>query len=161
MSDVRLSNGSPPLERVDARTEEHTKPSVRRNLFGTPDPGEIRQAYLDELRESQIACKEKYNFDFVEDTPLKPGRYEWEAVDAINAPEVYSRPPHETNRTKRVDSLKKSQMDCQKPHSPAKKRPSLDDADSARHSKRMNHEDEDSSTQDKVEQTPRKSDPST
>ncbi|XP_017350259.1 cyclin-dependent kinase inhibitor 1Ba [Ictalurus punctatus] len=157
MSDVRLSNGSPPLERVDARPEGHTKPSVCRNLFGSPHPGEVRQAYLDELRESEAAYREKYNYDFVKDMPLEPGRYVWEPVDARDAPEVYSRPPR---ATKRVD-LNASQTDCQKTQSAGKKRPSLEDADSARQSKRVNHGEEDSSSQDSAEQTPRKSDPST
>lgn len=123
MSDVRLSNGSPPLERVDARPEGHSKLSVCRNLFGSPDPGEVRRAYLDELRESEIACREKYNYDFVKDKPLEPGRYEWETVDASDAPEVYSRPPREI---KRMD-LNGGQTDCQKSLSAAKKRPSLED----------------------------------
>lgn len=123
MSDVRLSNGSPPLERVDARPEAHSKPSVCRNLFGSPDPGEVRQAYLDELRDSEVAYREKYNYDFVKDTPLEPGRYEWEAVDAKDAPEVYSRPPR---KTAPVD-LNGTQTDCQKTPSAAKKRPSLQD----------------------------------
>ncbi|KAB5542292.1 hypothetical protein PHYPO_G00089950 [Pangasianodon hypophthalmus] len=157
MSDVRLSNGSPPLERVDARPEGHSKPSVCRNLFGSPDPGEVRRAYLDELRESEVAYREKYNFDFAKDTPLEPGRYEWVPVDARDAPEVYSRPPR---AARRVD-LNGSQTDCQKAHSAAKKRPSLEDADCARQSKRVNHGEEASSSQDRAEQTPRKSDPST
>lgn len=124
MSDVRLSNGSPPLERVDARPEGHTKPSVCRNLFGSPDPGDVNEAFRKELKESEAAYREKYNYDFVKDTPLEPGRYEWEIVDARDAPEVYSRPPR---KTKRVD-LNGSQTDCQKAQSAAKKRPSQDDA---------------------------------
>lgn len=123
MSDVRLSNGSPPLERVDARPEGHSKPSVCRNLFGSPDPGEVRRACLEELRESEVAYREKYNFDFVKDTPLESGRFEWETVDARDAPEVYSRPPRATNRL----DLHGSQTDCQKTQSAAKKRPSLED----------------------------------
>lgn len=123
MSDVRLSNGSPPLERVEARPEGHSKPSVCRNLFGSPDPGEVRRVFEDELRESEVAYREKYNFDFASDTPLEPGRYKWETVNARDAPEVYSRP---SRATKRVD-LNGSQTDCQKPQSAAKKRPSLED----------------------------------
>ncbi|XP_027007633.1 cyclin-dependent kinase inhibitor 1Ba [Tachysurus fulvidraco] len=159
MSDVRLSNGSPPLERVDARPEAPSKPSVCRNLFGSPDPGEVRRAYLDELRDSEVAFREKYNYDFVKDTPLEPGRYEWEAVDARDAPEVYSRPPR---KTAPVD-LNGTQTDCQKTPSAAKKRPSLEDpdSDSARQSKRVTHGEEGSSSQERAEQTPTKSEPST
>ncbi|KAF5908412.1 cyclin-dependent kinase inhibitor 1B-like, partial [Clarias magur] len=158
MSDVRLSNGSPPLERVDARPEGHTKPSVCRNLFGSPDAGEVKRTYLDELQESEKAYKEKYNFDFVNHTPLEPGRYEWESVDARDAPEVYSRPPR---ATKRLD-LNGRQTDCEQTPSTATKRPSTEDADSdsAQQRKRVNHGEEDSS-QDRAEQTPRKSDAST
>lgn len=123
MSDVRLSNGSPPLERVEARPEGHSKPSVCRNLFGSPDPGEVRRVFEEELRQSEDVYREKYNFDFTSDTPLEPGRYVWETVDARDAPEVYSRP---SRATRRVD-LNGSQPDCQKAQSAAKKRPSLDD----------------------------------
>lgn len=124
MSDVRLSNGSPPLERVDPRPEGHTKPSVCKNLFGSPDPEEVKRTYLEELQKSEAAFREKYNFDVVNDKPLEPGRFEWEPVDAGDAPEVYSRP---SRANKRVD-LNGSQTDCQKTPNAAKKRPSLEDA---------------------------------
>ncbi|KAF7693961.1 cyclin-dependent kinase inhibitor 1Ba [Silurus meridionalis] len=156
MSDVRLSNGSPPLERVDTRPDGHAKPSVCRNLFGSPDPGEVRQSCLDELRRSEEEHKEKYNFDFVKDKPLESGRFEWQSVDARDAPEFYR--PSRANR--RVD-LNGGQTDCQKTQTVAKKRPSTEDSDSARQSKRLNHGEEESSSQERAEQTPRKSDSST
>lgn len=94
-----------------------------RSLFGSPDPGEVKRAFEDELRESAVAYREKYNFDFANDTPLESGRYEWESVDARDAPEVYSRP---MRANKRVD-LNGRQTDCQTAHSAAKKRPSVED----------------------------------
>lgn len=96
MSDVRLSNGSPPLERVDARLADHTRPPVRRNLFGSvgsADAAEFQRDCAEQLREQERALREKYNFDFARDEPLAPGQYVWEAMDGRNVPDFYSRPP--------------------------------------------------------------------
>lgn len=96
MSDVRLSNGSPPLERVDARLADHTRPPVCRNLFGgggAADAAELRRDCAEQLREQERALREKYNFDFARDEPLAPGQYEWEAMDGRSVPDFYSRPP--------------------------------------------------------------------
>ncbi|XP_036433422.1 cyclin-dependent kinase inhibitor 1Ba [Colossoma macropomum] len=96
MSDVRLSNGSPPLERVDARLADHTRPPVCRNLFGgggAADAAELRRDCAEQLREMARAQRDKWNFDFARDEPLSPGQYEWEAVDGRSVPDFYSRPP--------------------------------------------------------------------
>lgn len=121
MSDVRLSNGSPPLERVDARLVDPSRPSVCRNLFGrtAADAEETHREFMDKMRESQRALELKYNFDFEKDKPLSPGNFEWEEVDPKDAPEFYSRPP---NNHKRVDLNGNS--DCQNTR---RKRPSSDD----------------------------------
>lgn len=92
MSDVRLSNASPTLERVDARQADSFRPSVRRNLFGTPDQEEIRRYVRATLQEEVRGFREAYNFDPVEERPLGPGNYEWE-VDS-DPPEFYLRAPH-------------------------------------------------------------------
>ncbi|MEQ2170512.1 hypothetical protein GOODEAATRI_000918 [Goodea atripinnis] len=90
MSDVRLSNGSPTVERVDARQPDSAR-SVRRVLFGTPDPEETRKQAEALQREAVEAFRETYNFDPVEDRPLPPGDYEWQEDE--DAPEFYRRPP--------------------------------------------------------------------
>uniref|UniRef100_A0A672IWX5 Cyclin-dependent kinase inhibitor 1B n=1 Tax=Salarias fasciatus TaxID=181472 RepID=A0A672IWX5_SALFA len=96
MSDVRLSNASPTLERVDARQADSSRPSVRRNLFGTPDPEEIRRYVAATLQEDVRGFRETYNFDPVEERPLSPRNYEWE--EDRDPPEFYLRPPHGSQR---------------------------------------------------------------
>uniref|UniRef100_A0A671VHJ6 Cyclin-dependent kinase inhibitor 1B n=1 Tax=Sparus aurata TaxID=8175 RepID=A0A671VHJ6_SPAAU len=92
MSDVRLSNASPTVERVDARQQDNVRPPVRRSLFGSPDREEIRR-YLDAAIQGEVQdFRERYNFDPVEERPLTPRNYEWQADD--DAPEFYRRPPH-------------------------------------------------------------------
>ncbi|KAM4523766.1 cyclin-dependent kinase inhibitor 1B-like [Fundulus diaphanus] len=93
MSDVRLSNASPTVERVDARPPDSARP-VRRVLFGTPDPEETRRQAEALQREAVEAFRERYNFDPVEDRPLSPGDYEWQ--EDADAPEYYRRPPRES-----------------------------------------------------------------
>uniref|UniRef100_A0A3B3XWR1 Cyclin-dependent kinase inhibitor 1B n=1 Tax=Poecilia mexicana TaxID=48701 RepID=A0A3B3XWR1_9TELE len=90
MSDVRLSNASPTVERVDARQLDNAR-SVRRVLFGTPDPEETRKQAEALQLQSVEAFRDKYNFDPVEDRPLSPGLYDWQEDE--DAPEFYRRPP--------------------------------------------------------------------
>uniref|UniRef100_A0AAV2IZ45 Cyclin-dependent kinase inhibitor 1B n=1 Tax=Knipowitschia caucasica TaxID=637954 RepID=A0AAV2IZ45_KNICA len=92
MSDVRLSNASPTLERVDARQPDSLRPSVRRCLFGSPDPVELQEIFQDFQQGEVRRFRDTYNFDPVEDRALSSGRFQWEA-DA-DAPEFYRRPPH-------------------------------------------------------------------
>ncbi|XP_071389744.1 cyclin-dependent kinase inhibitor 1B-like [Centroberyx affinis] len=93
MSDVRLSNASPTLERVDARQPDIAKPPVCRNLFGTID----REGFQRDCRAMRVeevrAFEERWNYDPVNDTPLSPRTCEWEAVS--DAPEFYRRQPHQ------------------------------------------------------------------
>lgn len=93
MSDVRLSNASPTLERVDARQPDSLRPSVRRCLFGSPDPAELREFFEASRQEEEQRFRDTYNFDPVEDRPLSPGKFVWE--EWKDAPEFYRRPPHE------------------------------------------------------------------
>uniref|UniRef100_A0A1A8FYT2 Cyclin-dependent kinase inhibitor 1B n=1 Tax=Nothobranchius korthausae TaxID=1143690 RepID=A0A1A8FYT2_9TELE len=95
MSDVRLSNASPTVERVDARQPENVR-SVCRALFGTPDREETRRYAASLQQESRLDFMERYNFDPVADRPLSPGNYEWE--EDGDAPEFYRRPPHGSQR---------------------------------------------------------------
>uniref|UniRef100_A0A8C5HTT5 Cyclin-dependent kinase inhibitor 1B n=2 Tax=Gouania willdenowi TaxID=441366 RepID=A0A8C5HTT5_GOUWI len=93
MSDVRLSNASPTLGRVEARQPpENTRTSARRILFGPPDRAEIQRYVAETLQENVQAFRDKYNFDPVEDRPLTPRNYEW--VEDDDPPEFYLRPPH-------------------------------------------------------------------
>ncbi|XP_056132321.1 cyclin-dependent kinase inhibitor 1Ba [Lampris incognitus] len=92
MSDVRLSNASPTLERVDARQPDHGKPSVCRNLFGTADREETMREARAAARDNERAFVDRWNFDPAADRPLSPGNYEW--VVESNAPEFFFRPPH-------------------------------------------------------------------
>ncbi|XP_008293090.1 cyclin-dependent kinase inhibitor 1Ba [Stegastes partitus] len=103
MSDVRLSNASPTLERVDARQPDNVRPPVRRNLFGRPDREEIRRYVTAAVQEDVQAFAERYNFDPVAERPLAPRNYDWQQDS--NAPEFYLRPPHTSHRPQReVDS---------------------------------------------------------
>ncbi|KAK2858871.1 hypothetical protein Q5P01_003491 [Channa striata] len=103
MSDVRLSNASPTLERVDARQPDNVRPPVRRNLFGTPDPEEIRRYVTASMQEDVQDFTERYNFDPVEERPLTPRNYEWQ--EDGDAPEFYRRPPHGDQRPQRDADL--------------------------------------------------------
>lgn len=101
MSDVRLSNASP-VERVDARQQDNVRPSVRRNLFGRPNPEEIRRDAENSAREEVQRFRETYDFDLVEGRPLAPRSYDW--VQDDDAPEFYSRQPHSRPRGSPGDS---------------------------------------------------------
>lgn len=101
MSDVRLSNASPTLERVDARQLDSLRPPVRRSLFGSPDPEELREFFEASMQEEERRFRDTYNFDPAEDRPLSPGKFEWE--EWKDAPEFYRRPPHERLSGKRRD----------------------------------------------------------
>ncbi|XP_034718901.1 cyclin-dependent kinase inhibitor 1B-like isoform X2 [Etheostoma cragini] len=99
MSDVRLSNASPTLERVDARQPDNVRPSVCRNLFGRPDPEEIQRNVTASIQEGLRSFTETYNFDPVNDRPLAPRNYVWQ--EDRNAPEFYTRQPHRSQRSRR------------------------------------------------------------
>ncbi|KAM9846190.1 uncharacterized protein ACBR49_011153 [Aulostomus maculatus] len=96
MSDVRLSNASPTVERVDARQPDNVRPPVSRNLFGTPDREEIRRYLTASIEADVQTFVEIYNFDPVHDRPLSPVHYDWQ--EDADAPEFYRRPPHGSQR---------------------------------------------------------------
>lgn len=99
MSDVRLSNASPTVERVDARQQDNVKPPTRRILFGTPDREAIRELFEATGQESVQAFRETYDFDPIHDRPLTPRNYEWQEDD--DAPEFYRRAPHRRQQPQR------------------------------------------------------------
>ncbi|KAL7867752.1 hypothetical protein SRHO_G00091360 [Serrasalmus rhombeus] len=90
MSNVRLSNGSPTLERMDARLSDQPKPCACKNLFGPVDHEELKRELKGHLRAMEEASTETWNFDFATYTPLAPGRYLWTAVDTTDLPSFYS-----------------------------------------------------------------------
>lgn len=92
MSTVRVSNGSPSLERMDARQAEYPKPSACRNLFGPVDHEELSRDLEKHCRDIEEASQRKWNFDFKNHKPLE-GRYEWQEVDKGSLPEFYYRAP--------------------------------------------------------------------
>ncbi|XP_061438499.1 cyclin-dependent kinase inhibitor 1B [Rhineura floridana] len=92
MSNVRISNGSPTLERMEARQADYPKPSACRNLFGPVDHEKLAQELEKHSRDLEEASRRKWNFDFYNYQPLE-GRYEWQAVGKDALPEFYSRPP--------------------------------------------------------------------
>ncbi|XP_033888163.1 cyclin dependent kinase inhibitor 1Bb isoform X2 [Acipenser ruthenus] len=91
MSNVRISNGSPTLERMDARQSDHPKPSACRTLFGTVDHEELKSDLKGHLQALEGASCARWNFDFANHKPMKPGRYEWEIVDDKEVPGFYTR----------------------------------------------------------------------
>lgn len=93
MSDVRLSNGSPTLERTEPRVSDHPKPSACRSLFGSVDHEELKRDLKGHLREMEEAASAKWGFDFANHTPLAHGRLEWELVDCRDVPGFYNKQP--------------------------------------------------------------------
>ncbi|CAM4443360.1 cyclin-dependent kinase inhibitor 1B [Lepidochelys kempii] len=92
MSNVRISNGSPTLERMEARQSEYPKPSACRNLFGPVNHEELNRDLKKHHKDMEEACQRKWNFDFENHKPLA-GRFEWQAVEKGSSPDFYFRPP--------------------------------------------------------------------
>lgn len=92
MSNVRVPNGSPSLERMDGRTAEYPKPSACRNLFGPVNHEELTRDLEKHCRDMEEASQRKWNFDFQNHKPLE-GKYEWQEVEKSSLPEFYYRPP--------------------------------------------------------------------
>ncbi|XP_035497685.2 cyclin-dependent kinase inhibitor 1Bb [Scophthalmus maximus] len=114
MSDVRLSNGSPTLERTDPRVSEHPKPSACRSLFGSVDHEELKRDLKGHLREMEETASAKWGFDFASHTPLVNDRLEWELVDCAGVPDFYRRP---LRREKGVCSAGNNNVDLNGNHS--------------------------------------------
>ncbi|XP_055973094.1 cyclin-dependent kinase inhibitor 1B [Sorex fumeus] len=92
MSNVRVPNGSPSLERMDGRAAEYPKPSACRNLFGPVNHEELTRDLEKHCRDMEEASQRKWNFDFQNHKPLE-GKYEWQEVEKSSLPEFYYRPP--------------------------------------------------------------------
>ncbi|XP_029290661.1 cyclin dependent kinase inhibitor 1Bb [Cottoperca gobio] len=113
MSDVRLSNGSPTLERTDSRVSDHPKPSACRSLFGSLDHEELKRDLKGHLREMEEAASAKWGFDFANHTPLSNSRLDWELVDCKDVPNFYNRQPR---REKGVCSAGNTNVDLNGNH---------------------------------------------
>lgn len=81
MSNVRLSNGSPTLGRMDARLSDNLKSTACRSLFGPVNHEELKKDLKGRLHEMEEAASAKWNFDFSSHKPLPNGRYNWKTVD--------------------------------------------------------------------------------
>ncbi|XP_060110281.1 cyclin-dependent kinase inhibitor 1B [Heteronotia binoei] len=92
MSHVRLSSGSPTLERMEGRQADYPKPSACRSLFGPVDHEQLARELRRHSRHLADASRAKWNFDFQRHRPLD-GRYEWRALAPDALPDFYSRPP--------------------------------------------------------------------
>uniref|UniRef100_A0A0B8RY67 Cyclin-dependent kinase inhibitor 1B n=1 Tax=Philothamnus irregularis TaxID=1899461 RepID=A0A0B8RY67_9SAUR len=92
MSKVRVSNGSPTLERMEGRPADAPKPSACRCLFGPVDRQELAREWQDQSRHLEEVSRRRWNFDFRRGQPLE-GRFEWQALDRAALPDFYSRPP--------------------------------------------------------------------
>ncbi|KAI3371122.1 hypothetical protein L3Q82_023753 [Scortum barcoo] len=117
MSDVRLSNGSPTLERTDPRLSDHPKPSACRSLFGSVDHEELKRDLKGHLREMEEAASAKWGFDFANHTPLANDRLEWELVDCRDVPGFYSGARSLQRREKGVCSAGNNNVDLNGNHS--------------------------------------------
>ncbi|XP_029909597.1 cyclin dependent kinase inhibitor 1Bb [Myripristis murdjan] len=123
MSNVRLSNGSPTLERTDARVSDHPKPSACRSLFGSVDHEELKRDLKGHFREMEEAASAKWGFDFANHTPLANGRLDWEIVDCRDIPDFYSR---QQRREKGVCSSGNNNVDLNGNHNCVVMAPSED-----------------------------------
>ncbi|KAF4081511.1 hypothetical protein AMELA_G00162130 [Ameiurus melas] len=101
MSNVRLSNGSPTLERMDAaRLADQPKPSACRSLFGPVDHEELKRELTGHLKAMEEAAAETWGFDFSTHTPRPNARFIWKVVDSKDLPSFYSasEPPSKSVR---------------------------------------------------------------
>ncbi|XP_071040615.1 cyclin-dependent kinase inhibitor 1-like [Parasteatoda tepidariorum] len=68
---------SGPTPRTNARWPVR---SVKRCLFGIPDPEELRTHLEKETLQQYEKNKQKWNFDFVAEMPLDCGQYSWKKI---------------------------------------------------------------------------------
>ena len=117
MSNVRLSNGSPTLERTEPRVSEHPKPSACRSLFGSVDHEELKRDLKGHLREMEDTASAKWGFDFASYSPLVNDRLDWKLVDCRDVPDFYQRPLRTRTREKGVCSAGNNNVDLNGNHS--------------------------------------------
>ncbi|KAG9471346.1 cyclin-dependent kinase inhibitor 1B-like [Eleutherodactylus coqui] len=91
MSGVRLSPGSPGVERV-SRAPGSPRTAARRCLFGPVDHDVLARDLARCRRELEDEQRERWNFDFRNHRPLE-GALSWE-VAGPDTPDYYRRGPH-------------------------------------------------------------------
>ncbi|XP_053317876.1 cyclin-dependent kinase inhibitor 1B-like [Spea bombifrons] len=91
MSGVRLSPGSPGVERV-SRAPGSPRAPTRRRLFGAVDHENLSRDLDRCRREIEDEQRLRWNFDFVNERPLE-GPLSWEPAGP-DIPEFYRRGPH-------------------------------------------------------------------
>ncbi|KAM8973174.1 cyclin-dependent kinase inhibitor 1B-like [Pelodytes ibericus] len=92
MSGVRLSPGSPGVERVSPRAPGSPRAPARRCLFGPVDHGLLSRELERHRREEGTKQRLRWNYDFANDRPLD-GLLKWELAGP-DTPEFYRRGPH-------------------------------------------------------------------
>ncbi|KAM6436674.1 cyclin-dependent kinase inhibitor 1B [Liasis olivaceus] len=120
MSNVRVSNGSPTLERMEGRPADAPKPSACRSLFGPVDHQELAREWRAQSRHLEEASRRRWNFDFRRGQPLE-GRFEWQALGRAALPDFYSRPPRLGGARARADGRERRRGvngDCPPPPPP-------------------------------------------
>ncbi|XP_016421665.1 cyclin-dependent kinase inhibitor 1-like [Sinocyclocheilus rhinocerous] len=62
---------------------------TRRNLFGPVDREQLQLEYRDALRKDLEEASRRWSFDFVSETPLEGGDFQWEWVSGEKVPVLY------------------------------------------------------------------------
>ncbi|XP_036387403.1 cyclin-dependent kinase inhibitor 1 isoform X2 [Megalops cyprinoides] len=62
---------------------------TRRNLFGPVDREQLQLEYQDSLRKDLEDASRRWGFDFLTETPLKGGDYQWEGISGTKVPVLY------------------------------------------------------------------------
>ncbi|PIO41154.1 hypothetical protein AB205_0051780, partial [Aquarana catesbeiana] len=114
MSGVRLSPGSPGVERV-SRAPGSPRPLARRCLFGPVDGQSLAREAARYRAEMEEESRTRWNFDFSTDRPLD-GALQWEEAGP-DTPEFYRRPVHRKPTKKRSSPGKFPRMITHNPNS--------------------------------------------
>ncbi|KAG8534590.1 hypothetical protein GDO81_019060, partial [Engystomops pustulosus] len=101
MSGVRLSPGSPGVERV-SRAPGSPRSPARRCLFGPVDHEALSRELSRRRRELEDEKRERWNYDFSADRPLQ-GALCWELAGP-DTPDYYRRGPHLRPSKRRSDN---------------------------------------------------------
>ncbi|KAM4674997.1 cyclin-dependent kinase inhibitor 1B-like [Discoglossus pictus] len=161
MSGVRLSPGSPGVERV-SRTPGSPRTPARRCLFGPVDHEQLAQELTRSQRAQEHEQRVRWNFDFLNHRPLE-GPLDWEPAGS-DTPDFYRRGPHPKAGTPQQHHRKEQHPSPEEEQDSRGRKRSGDSADSpnTKKSHRMEPEDsEDGDSSQTPEQTPRKNRAST